>query len=51
MSLFPALGGQSQADLCKFKDSLVYRRSSRIARVTQRSLVLKKIKKKKRKDM
>ena len=43
MSLIPALRDRSrQADLCEFKDSLVYTLSSRIARtVTQRSAVLK----------
>jgi hypothetical protein len=38
----PALGRQRQADLCKFKASLVYKASSRTARATQRNLASKK---------
>jgi hypothetical protein len=34
----PALRRQRQADLCEFKDSLVYRVSSRTARATQSNL-------------
>ena len=48
--LIPTLRRQRQADLCKFKTSLVYRASSRTARaVTQRNPVLKKEKERKRK--
>ena len=39
--LIPALGRQRQADLCEFKDSLVYRVSSRTAKDTQRNPVSK----------
>jgi hypothetical protein len=42
------LGRQRQADLCEFKASLVYRESSRTARVTQRNPVLKNKKKEKK---
>ena len=41
--LLPALERQKQADLCEFKASLVYRESSRTARATQKSPVLKNI--------
>jgi hypothetical protein len=41
MPLIPALGRQSQAELYRFEASLVYRVSSRTARATQRSPVLK----------
>ena len=41
MSLTPALRRLRQADLCKFRASLVYRVSSRSARVTQRNPVLR----------
>jgi hypothetical protein len=41
MPLIPALGRQRQVDHCEFKASLVYRMSSKIARVTQRNPVLK----------
>jgi hypothetical protein len=41
ISLIPALGRQRQADLCEFKDNLVYRISSRIVRATQRNPVFK----------
>jgi hypothetical protein len=34
----PALGRQRQADLCEFKDTLVYRVSSRTATATQQNL-------------
>ena len=55
MPLIPALGRKRQVDLCEFKDSLVYRVSSRTARDTQRNLVLKKTKQnnnnQKKKDM
>ena len=40
MPFNPALGRQSQADLCEFEVSLAYRVSSRTARVTQRNPVL-----------
>ena len=41
--LIPALGRQSQADLCEFEGNLVYKVSSRIARtVTQRTPVSEK---------
>jgi hypothetical protein len=33
---------QEQINLCEFKDSLVYRANFRIARATQRNLVLEK---------
>jgi hypothetical protein len=36
MPLFPELGRQRQADFCEFQASLVYRGSSRTARVTQK---------------
>jgi capsid protein len=39
--LIPALGRESQVDLCEFEASLVYRVSSRTARATQRNPVLK----------
>lgn len=39
--MIPALGRQRQADLYQFKAGLVYRVSSRTARVTQRNTVLK----------
>jgi hypothetical protein len=39
--LIPAPRKLRQVDLCEFKASLVYRVSSRIARATQRNLVLK----------
>jgi hypothetical protein len=42
MLLIPVLGRQRQADLCKFKASLIYRGSSRIARFTQRNPISKK---------
>ena len=35
--LIPALLGQRQEELCEFKASLVYRVSSRTARLTQRN--------------
>ena len=38
--LIPALGRQTQADLCEFKASLVYKASSRTARATQKNPVL-----------
>jgi hypothetical protein len=43
MLLTPALGRQRQVDLCEFKNSLVYRVSSRTVRATQkkRNSVLK----------
>ena len=47
-TLVLALWGQSQEDLCEFKDNLVYRVSSRTTRVIQRNLVLGKRKKKER---
>ena len=39
MPLISALRKQRQTDLCGFKTSLVYRVSSRIARMTQRNPV------------
>ena len=46
-----ALGRQKQEDLCEFKISLVYKVSSRTARVvTQRNPVSKKKKKRKEKE-
>jgi hypothetical protein len=36
-----ALRRQTQADVCEFKDSLVYKASSRTARAAQRNPVLK----------
>jgi hypothetical protein len=41
MPLIQALRRQRQADLCEFKASLVYKVSSRTARVTQRKPVSK----------
>ena len=42
MPLIPALGRQRQADLCKFKASLVYRVSPRTAKaITQRNPISK----------
>lgn len=41
MSLIPVLGRPRQVELCEFKDSLVYRASSGIARATERNPVLK----------
>jgi hypothetical protein len=42
MTVIPKLRRQRQVDLCKFKASLVYRASSRIAKaVIQRNPVLK----------
>jgi hypothetical protein len=35
-TLSPSTGRQGQADLCEFKDILVYRVSSRTARTTQK---------------
>ena len=40
--LILTLGRERQMDLCEFKASLVYRVSSRTAKVTQRNPVLKK---------
>jgi hypothetical protein len=40
--LILALGKQSQAEIAEFKDSLVYKVSSRTARATQRNPVSKK---------
>jgi hypothetical protein len=40
-SLIPAIVRQRQADLCKFKASLVYKSSLRRARTIQRNLVSK----------
>jgi hypothetical protein len=37
MPLIPALGRQRQAVLCEFKASVVYRVSSRTAKVAQKS--------------
>lgn len=39
MPLIPALRGQSQLDFCYFKNSMVYRSSSRTARATERKPV------------
>ena len=39
--LIPALGRQMLANLCEFKDNLVYRVSSRAAKDTQRNAVSK----------
>jgi hypothetical protein len=47
--LILALGRQRQADLCEFKDSLVYRLSSRAAKVTQKNPVMKNKNKTKKK--
>jgi hypothetical protein len=41
-TLIPALGRQRQVELCEFKDSLVYRASSRTAKATQRNPVSNK---------
>ena len=41
-TLIPVLRRQKQADLCKFKASLVYRVSSRTPRAIPRNPVLKK---------
>jgi hypothetical protein len=41
LPIIPALKRQRQVDLCEFKTSLVYRASSRTARVTQRNPVSK----------
>ena len=41
MSLVPALRRQSQADLCDFKASLVYRASFRTTTATERTLLQK----------
>ena len=41
MSLIPALGRQSQMNLCGFRVSMVYRWNSRIARATQKNPVSK----------
>jgi hypothetical protein len=47
----PALGRQRQEDLCELEASLVYRASSRTARVTRRPCLEKaKSKRKKKKD-
>jgi hypothetical protein len=46
MPLVPALGRQSQVDLCEFKTKLVYRESSRIAKAIRKMLSLSKNKKK-----
>jgi hypothetical protein len=40
--LIPALRRQKQADVCTFKENLIYRVSSSIARTTQRNFVFKK---------
>jgi hypothetical protein len=45
----PALRKQRQADLCEFEASLVYRVSSRTAKVTQRNPVSKQTNKQKEK--
>ena len=37
----PALGRQSQVDLCEFEASLVYKAGSRKARATQRNPISK----------
>jgi hypothetical protein len=48
--LIPALGRQRQVNLCEFEDILAYKASFKTARaVTQRNLVLKKQRKKRRK--
>ena len=49
--LIPALGRQKQADLCEFKDNLVYRVSARTAKDTQRNPVSKNQKLKKIKEI
>jgi flagellar biosynthesis/type III secretory pathway protein FliH len=49
MTVTPALGRQRQVDLYEFEASLVYKVSSRTARVTQRNPVSKNQKKKKEK--
>lgn len=41
MPIISALKRQRQEDLCEFKDSLVYRSSSRLARTTQKDPVSK----------
>jgi hypothetical protein len=46
--LIPTLGKPRQVDLHELEDSLVYRVSFRIAKATQRNLVLKNPKGKKR---
>ena len=45
--LSPALGRQRQMDLCEFKANLVYRESSRTARVVTQRYPVSKIKNKK----
>jgi hypothetical protein len=40
MPSMPALGRQTQEDLCEFKASLIYRVSSRTTRATQRKIYL-----------